>query len=363
MKKLLYLINSLDTGGAQKGMVRICSHLRHDYDIRVVGLLGGDRSIVPELADLSIASVDLGFRRGIGDVTRFARVNSALADFEPDILVCSLYHSSVLGAWYGWMHRTPRIISWEHSGYLGGFTRRAVKRLIDRAVWKVFCDSRAVYNEYTRRIGRQKAVHVPIGGVDTSVFVPRDTPPRDGVVGVSVGRLERIKGYDLLVDSAKKIMETHRGFRIRIAATGSEESVLRERIEAAGLSDRISLEGRVDDIPAFLAAGDLYLQPSRAEGQCVAVIEAMACGLPVLGASAGGIVESVSEGENGFLADPADATEWNAGLERLIEDRSLRTQMGRRSRELAVERHDIRRTVERVRAELEGGEVGRLTKS
>lgn len=113
------------------------------------------------------------------------------------------------------------------------------------------------------------------------------------------------------------------------------------------------LDSLVKDIPGYLAEADIYVQPSRNEGQCVAVVEAMACGLPILAAGVGGVMESVEDGVNGFLADPADVKTWNSKLKMLIQDKELRQKMGEKSRETAVSQYDIKNTIKVVKRELE----------
>lgn len=353
MKKLVYLITSLETGGAQKAMVRLCGPLKDDYDIRIVGLIDGDRSLVPDLDAAGLNHVGLSFRRGFSDLTRIGAVRREIAGFRPDVLVCSLFHASVLGAWFGPAAGVRNIVSWEHSGYLGNRRRRLVKRWIDGRVRKVFCDSQAVYDAYRHSFASDKAVLMPIGGVDTGVFEPRRRREGGTLVAASVGRLEPIKGYDLLVESAKALVRQHPDLLIRVAAVGSQESRLRDRIRAAGLERHVALEGHVSDVPRFLTDADVYLQPSRQEGQCVAVIEAMACGLPVLAAPTGGIREAVEDGRSGFLVDPADAGAWNARLLELLRDPDLRARMGKRGREIAVDRYDVGAMVARFRGALE----------
>jgi len=352
MKKLMYIITNLGTGGAEKAMARICTELKGDYDIRVVGLFMGDGSSGRDLEANGIPFETLGFKKRVTDALRIVRLSQRISEFGPDIIVCSLYHSSVLGCVLGRLHGVKKIVSWEHSGFLGGSRRRLVKRLIDRLAWKIFCDSQKVFDTYNALTKSRKSVLIPIGGVDTSVFKPGGTR-RDRVVVVSVGRFETIKGYDLLIESARQLVSEVPDIEIRIAAVGSKQHELVSRIREYGLEKHIFFDGLVADIPTYLQAADVYVQPSRNEGQCIAVIEAMACGLPVVGAKQGGIVDAVEDGASGFLADPADVETWNEKLTRLIDDRALRESMGKRGREIATEHYDIKKTVDRFKSELE----------
>jgi glycosyltransferase involved in cell wall biosynthesis len=281
-----------------------------------------------------------------------AKLHREIRNFAPDILICSLYHSSILGSVLGRVNGVRKIVSWEHSGHLGSWHRRLGKRLVDKLAWKVFCDSQKVLDEYAALTQSSKSVLVPIGGVDISLFKPAKKPHKGAVVA-SVGRLERIKGYDLLIESVRELAAETPEVEVRIAGVGPEIDTLKQRIHEYGLDKNMCLDGLVRDIPGYLAEADIYVQPSRNEGQCVSVVEAMACGLPILAAGVGGLMESVGDGINGFLVDPADVKTWNSKLRILIQDKELRQKMGAKSREIAVSKYNIKNTIKVVKKELE----------
>jgi L-malate glycosyltransferase len=98
------------------------------------------------------------------------------------------------------------------------------------------------------------------------------------------------------------------------------------------------------DVLPFYRLFDLVVLPSRGEGLSQALLEAMALGLPVLASRAGGNVDVVSHGEDGWLVPPRDAAGFGAALERLLADRELRRRLGERARRTARERFSLART-------------------
>ncbi len=117
--------------------------------------------------------------------------------------------------------------------------------------------------------------------------------------------------------------------------------------------------GRVDDARAILWALDVFAMPSLSEGLGVALLEAMACGLPSVASRVGGIVDTVDDGRTGMLVAPADAPALAGALAHLSAEAAALAAMGAAARAMAVERFSMasmaRRTVELYRACLQTG--------
>jgi glycosyltransferase involved in cell wall biosynthesis len=121
----------------------------------------------------------------------------------------------------------------------------------------------------------------------------------------------------------------------------------------------VQMVGRVEDARAILWALDIFAMPSLREGLGVALLEAMACGLPAVASRVGGIVDAVDEGRTGILVAPGDANALAGALAHLGAAAPARIAMGAAARALAVERFSMaamaRRTVELYRACLQTG--------
>ena len=98
----------------------------------------------------------------------------------------------------------------------------------------------------------------------------------------------------------------------------------------------------------LFAAADVFVYPSYHEGMPIAVLEAMACGLPIVATRVGGLVDLVEDGVNGVLVDPGRADQLAAVLHRLAFDEPLRRAMGAKSVQLAREKYDVERLVDRL---------------
>ena len=139
----------------------------------------------------------------------------------------------------------------------------------------------------------------------------------DTVLIVSVGELIARKNYTVAIDAVSDL-ECDRDLRFYIAGIGDREGELRRQIAARGMEDRIRLLGFREDIPQLLRGADLFLFPSLQEGLPVAVMEAMACGLPIVCSRIRGNTDLIDEGLGGYLVDPTDTAGFTWALTRCI---------------------------------------------
>jgi glycosyltransferase involved in cell wall biosynthesis len=203
------------------------------------------------------------------------------------------------------------------------------------------------------------AIEVAHAGVDLATFqpVPREV---DGPPTIQfVGRIAKSKGADVLVDAALAIAHEFDGLRVRMVGrddTGLART-LSARAAAAGYPDLLSFAGAVDHaaLPAELAAATVFCAPSPCEGGPGFVfLEAMACGVPVIGCAGTGIAEVVDDGVTGYLVPVGDAVALADRLRTLLADRARCERMGAAARESMVQFADTRDCVRQIAARYEG---------
>lgn len=329
--RLTYLIDGLNVGGAQIGMARLVNQLDPDrFDITIVGLDGKGMGIVSLLPD-HVTVIDLE----IEPKFRLDRLASLWRVLEnTDILVTSLFHSLAIGTVLGNLRTVPIVIGWQNSAGHTSDLRQRISGIAFDSCDHVLADSEAVETMLREEgIAPADISVVPIAGVDLDTYSPETTQQRnDDVVRVgSIGQLIPAKNYEGLIECAAQLGE---GFEFHVVGDGPRRDLL-EALAEERAPGRVTFHGEKlpEEIPPFLGGLDIYFQPSRREGLCITVIEAMACGLPVVGSNAGGISESVQHGKTGFLA-PTDATdEHSEHLQILADDEDLRNECGRKARE------------------------------
>ncbi|MEW6406656.1 MAG: glycosyltransferase family 4 protein [Chloroflexota bacterium] len=169
-------------------------------------------------------------------------------------------------------------------------------------------------------------------GVDLHRYAPgsRDwQPPRM----LFVGRLVYQKGVDLLFEALQDL-KSH-PWELSLVGDGPERAALQKLARKQGISERVHFRGWLDGeavLDQFRQA-NLFVFPSRHEGMPNAILEAMACGLPVIASHIAGNEELVMDGENGLLVPPEDSNALRNALGELLEDSTRRKQMGAASRQ------------------------------
>jgi colanic acid/amylovoran biosynthesis glycosyltransferase len=189
-------------------------------------------------------------------------------------------------------------------------------------------------------------------GVDTEFFRPREETSGDRPFTIlSVGTLHEVKGQSYLVEACRLLREARVELACKIVGDGRDRKLLNRQIAAAGLAEYITLLGRRDrtEVAELLRTADVLAAPSvptksgKREGIPVVLMEAMACGVPVVASRLSGIPELVEDGVSGLLIPPGDAAALADALRRLNDDPSLRRRLGSAGREKVLEEFDVRR--------------------
>lgn len=145
---------------------------------------------------------------------------------------------------------------------------------------------------------------------------------------VSAGRLHPVKGFDLLIKSFAQIAEKCTGWNLLILGDGEQREKLLKLIEKEGLTHRIAMPGRKKNIYDYFRACDLYVLSSRSEAFGNVLIEAMACGLPVVSFDCPyGPGEIIEHEINGILVPELDTEKLAVSLERIIKDHKKRERL------------------------------------
>ncbi|MGW3662958.1 glycosyltransferase [Streptomyces sp. NPDC005141] len=164
-------------------------------------------------------------------------------------------------------------------------------------------------------------------------FMPEVPSPRTGNVVVSIGRLHDQKGIDMLLDAWAETAPRHPDWRLRIYGSGEDEEILKKQCTALGLDGSVDWMGRTGDVPGALRGGSVFVLSSRGEGFPLALMEAMAAGLPCAAFDcAPGVHEIIRDGEDGLLATLGNTGELARRLDTLMSDKALRDAMGEAAR-------------------------------
>jgi glycosyltransferase involved in cell wall biosynthesis len=258
----------------------------------------------------------------------------------------------------------PAVVHSEHGYEMDMFAGLPMRRrLFRRAAYvmtdAIFAVTRELRDFHARQAWiRPERMGVLYNGVDTQRFSPsKETriamrkelslPEESFVIG-TVGRLVPIKDQQTLLKAAALLSRSGIDARVLLVGSGPE----RERLQgqaAGALEGRVCFAGDSSRVPEMLNAMDVFVLPSLNEGMSNTLLEAMACGLPVLATSAGGNPEIIEDNVNGCLFTPGDV-EWLANkLKLLARDPTLVHQLGTAARNRAIESFSLSRMLETYR--------------
>lgn len=334
--RLLLLITDLKVGGVPLHVLRLATSLPRDrFRVRVVSLADigpvGERLLA---AGIPVDACDAVSAR---DARALLRLAGYVRRYRPHVLHAVLFHANIAARLVGPIAGVApgRIVCEIQTVERERRWHLPVDGLTCRLCRFVVGNSQSVVEHLHR------AAHIPRsrlwlirGGVDVervAAAAPADraalgVPPGAPLV-LWVGRIDRVKGLDELVDAMTTIW--HRtGAHLVLAGEGEYADVLRVRIARSRADAYVHAIGRRDDVPALLAAADVFAFPSYTEGLPNALMEAMAAGRAIVTTDVPGCHDLITHGQTGLLAPPHDAPALARAIERLLSDAALRGRLG-----------------------------------
>ena len=237
--------------------------------------------------------------------------------------------------------------------------RAATRWLYARAAAHVVTTGEALRRELANRlhIPDDRVTSVPTG-IDLTRFVPGDAAatrrrlglPQQHALGC-IATLRDWKGHDYLFEAIALDRKGWNGWAVIIVGDGPHRPKLEAHLAALGLSDAVRFVGHQDDVVPWLQAMDLVTLPSYGEeGVPQAIMQAMACAIPVVSTPVGAIPEAVDHELTGLLVAPRSADALAVGLARLRDDAPLRARFGSQARLRALRDFDIGQMLDRMEA-------------
>lgn len=373
---VLHLITELSTGGAQSALLRLLIHQdRTRYEPIVACFYNADGAVARQISEQGIQVVDLGLAAQ-WRVDGFGRLWRLLRQVKPDCLHTWMFHANIPGRLIGRMAGVPAIVSSERTMGQEGTVRQLLNRWSGPLADRIICVSEqvAIFAAETIRLDKHKLRVVP-NGIDLSLYYSsaQDRPesgtrvdkrslraelglPESAVIIGAVGRPRPVKGYTYLLDAFAKLVDGYAttdssvDMHLLFVGDGPDQAVLMTQAQVLGLQQYVSFWGDRDDIPNVLNAMDILVSSSIWEGMPNVVLEAMACGLPVVATDVGGTRELVLHGETGLLVEARDVDSMAASFKRLVDSEDERVRMGECGRRRTEEHFSIQQSVQRTEA-------------
>lgn len=347
-KSVVHIIDELRIGGAQTHLVTMLRYAVQRYPIRhhVISLFG-DGPIGHELRDMGVETIALNLhleltRRRFDEA--IGKISSILRQIKPDLVEAHLTWSRLLGLAAAWHVGVPQRIGFEQGDiYLNSFKFRFTNYLSQIYTDRYIICSYALRDwvQKTHRISGKK-ITVLHNCVDTTRFHSQILPAPDvatlkikgEVLLVMVGTLG--EGVNKRVDIGIRALALARQQGVNVVLAIAGDGKLRGELQVLaaelGISSHVFFLGMRSDIPAVLAASDVFLHTAPFEPFGIVAIEAMAVGRPVIVPNTGGIQEAVDHGQTGLVYNALDVYSCAGAIVELSRNHVARGEMGTAAR-------------------------------
>lgn len=345
--KVLQVLDSFSFGGAEALMVELARHAPAELDLGVASLAPrsqGRNAVLDRFESLGLEPTFFAVNRlvdprGVLDMARRLRA------MDVDVVHAHLEYAATLVPLAARMaglpvvatlHHDPQELSWSWA------LRERLAVRIPAATGRLVFVSNPAMESFRQRYGGDtrhwRMVH---NGVDLDRYAPRAGAPRplglpaDAPVWVKVAALREPKGHLDAVAAWREVVRSHPDAHLVFAGDGPQRPAIEAAVRAAGLTDRVHLAGRVEDVPTLLAGADGVLSASHTEALPTALIEACAAELPVVATDVGGTRDVIVDGRTGRLVAAHRPAELAAAVLELMENSDQAARFARAAREHA----------------------------
>jgi len=347
---------SMETGGLENGIVNLVNHA--DSNLFCVDVLClrekgelADRITNPD------SQVIFDNNRDHSLLIAIKKIYKACKSGQYQIVHSHGFTTMLASYIAGKLAGVPKIMNGEHGTlYHSSAKHRLMQRFLFSKMEMNLTVSEDLKREILDKFSLKKDNFRPIiNGVDTerfSINTEASTRLRNElglsesvmVIG-SVGRLVKVKNYKSLLSAFAQLNSSLSNVHLVLAGDGPERAHLEEQILKHGLSKKVHLLGRRDDIPQIMNLLDIFILPSFSEGLSNTLLEAMSCGTPVVACDVGGNKEIIRQDITGFLYESNNVNDLCSILSELSRDKDRIIRLSKQSREHILANYSLNRMV------------------
>jgi glycosyltransferase involved in cell wall biosynthesis len=352
--KILQLISSSGVYGAESVILNLARGLRTAGHQCALGVFANSPNPNLQLhqraVDEDIPSYPFPCK-GQFDPTAVRRIRDLAAETGADVIHTHGYKADVYTRLAMFDQGVP-LVSTCHNWLDEGW-RTSLYGVVDRYVLRSFPRVVAVSEEVRQRLLKagvlQERIRIIPNGIDLRPFTVERAPDpidwskdRPAMIGM-VARLSAEKGVDLFLRAAAQVAGTISHARFVIVGDGPDRDELEAMIDQLKLRPFVLMLGRRNDMPAQYASFDVLVSSSRKEGLPIAILEAMASGLPLVATAVGDVCNVVRNGETGILLPTGDPGALASAIVDLVRDHAKRRRLGSAARQWVESQYSAER--------------------
>lgn len=339
--RVVHIVEDLKIGGIEKVIAAIVLDLDKDKYRPEVWCLARGGAVADDLVNRGVPLKILHLS-SYHNPFNVARLSRLISESRADILHLHGNFAGTFGRLSALLRRPPVVLYHVHSTHYD-YGRRSIfiERFLSHFTDRLICISVAVQSFIVQEEGiPETKTCVIYNGVDSKFAssVGGDLLAKKAFWGINdndtvitiTASLRPIKGHSVLLEAFRRVLESGVNGKLLIVGDGPLKPEIQLTAERLGISKRVIFAGERTDVIDMLKMSHIFVLPSVGrEGLGIALIEAMAAGLPLVGSRLGGIPEVIHDGVNGLLVTSGSADELASAIIRLARDASLREEMGR----------------------------------
>jgi sugar transferase (PEP-CTERM/EpsH1 system associated) len=354
-----HTIYAFRNGGMERGVLNLVNYGDRDRFHHVILCLTQAGSFASQLTSPVCEVIELHKREG-NDLRLPGRIAAAARRHQVDILHARGWPTLVETALAARLAGVRATIYGFHGKTMEdlqgiGLLRRWVQKSMIRSYQQVVTLNHGMQSDLAADCGfSEDRIQIIANGVDVDIFHPREDRcalraafglPADRFIIGNVARLDPVKNHEVILRALRRLQEHQSKPIFLLIGEGPYRATLEREIEGLGVGADVRLFGYSERIPELLNCLDLYVQSSFYEGFSNTVIEAMACGIPVLATDVGGTTDLFAAGQQGFFFHPDDDKTLAALIIRMQQDSLLRRAMAQQARRHVIEHFTVRAMV------------------
>lgn len=349
-KVMAHLIQSLDSGGCENMLLRTLPLVKK-FD-HVIITLNKRGDLADKFEEKGVRVVNIN-QKSLIDLFSYRRLNIKIKELKPNLIITYLFHADFIGRLYLQLISKINVVpflrtTYNHKNY---WQARLFEKVTKGLVYKYLANSEAVKNYYVNQIGvEENKITVIPNGIDTDYYNNILKDPnlekklgikQDETVLICVANLHINKGHKYLLEAFEEIYKTNKKIKLLLVGDGAEKETLQKQIKNYNSKNNILFLGIRKDIPVLLKTSDIFILPTLFEGMSNAIMEAMACGIPVATSNINENMELLGK-TGGFYFRPNNSNAISKTIESIITSEKKAQKIAKNGKDIISKGYDIR---------------------